>query len=103
MDVKSTFLNGILEVYIEKPEGFVNPNNKTMVCGLHQALYGLKKAPRAWYERLHKYLVKISFEKIDNNNNLYLKIEGGKGILLAKVFVDDIIFGGKKMHCVRNL
>lgn len=67
MDVKSTFLNGILEeeVYIEQPKGFVDPNNKNMICRLHKALYGLKKTPRAWYERLHNYLVKIGFEKID--------------------------------------
>ena len=33
MDVKSTLLNGILdeEVYIEKPEGFVDPRKRNMV------------------------------------------------------------------------
>ena len=36
-----------------------------MVCRLHKALDGLKQAPRAQYERLHKYIVKIGFEKID--------------------------------------
>ena len=67
MDVKSAFLNGILEeeVYIEQPKGFVDVNNKNMVCRLHKALYGLKQAPRAWYERLHTYLVKIGFERND--------------------------------------
>ena len=75
MDMKSKFLNGILEeeVYIEQPEGFVDPNNKNIVCRLHKSLYGLKKAPKAWYERLHNYLVKIGFEETDDNNNLYLK------------------------------
>ena len=62
-------------------------------------LYGLKQALRAWYERLHNYLVKIGFEKTDDNNNLYLKTEGGKGILLAEIFVDDIIFGGQDGLC----
>ena len=77
MDVKSSFLNGVLEeeVYIEKPEGFVNENNKDKVCKLHKALYGLKQAPRAWYERLQKYLVKIRFERIDDNNNVYITLE----------------------------
>ena len=44
MDIKSTFLNGILEeeVDIEQPEGFVDVNNKNMVCRLHKDLYGSK-------------------------------------------------------------
>ena len=85
MDVKSAFLNGILEeeVYIEQPEGFVDNDNKNKVCKLHKALYGLKKAPRAWYERLHKYLVKIGFERIDDNNNMYIISEQGKDILIS--------------------
>ena len=73
-----------------------------MVCRLHKALYGLKQAPRAWYERLHNYLVKIGFEKTDNNNNLYLKTEGGKGILLAEYLL-MISYLEDKMHCVRHL
>lgn len=75
MDVKSTFLNRILEeeVYIEQPEGFTNPEKRDMVCKLHKALYGLKQAPRAWYEMFHGYLVRISFEKINDNSNLCIK------------------------------
>ena len=101
MDVKSTFLNGILEeeVYIEKLEGFVDDNNKDMLCKLHKALYGLKQVPRAWYERLQKYLVKIRFEITDDNKNPYIKTEKGKDILISKIFVDDIIFGGKDALC----
>ena len=101
MDVKSTLLNRILkeEVYIGQPEGFVDPEKSGMVCRLHKALYGLKKAPRAWYERLYNYIVKIGFEKTNDNNNIYLKSKKGKGILLAEIFVDDIIFGGKFYLC----
>ena len=43
--------------------------------------------------------MKIGFEKTDDNSNLSLKIEKGKGILLAKIFVDDIIFGGQDNLC----
>jgi hypothetical protein len=52
MDVQTTFLNGDIdeEFYIEQPEGFVIPDEKTHVCRLKKSLYGLKKAPHAWYE-----------------------------------------------------
>ena len=47
MDVKTTFLNGLIEeeVYIEQPQGFETDNQKTHVCKLMNALYGLKWAP----------------------------------------------------------
>ncbi|GJW10416.1 retrovirus-related pol polyprotein from transposon TNT 1-94 [Tanacetum coccineum] len=50
MDVRTTFLNGILreEVYVSQPEGFVDPENPNHVYKLKKALYGLKQASRAW-------------------------------------------------------
>ena len=44
MNVKSSFLNGILneEIYTEQLEGFVDPNKRDMICKLHKALYGLQ-------------------------------------------------------------
>ena len=101
MDVKSTFFNGILEeeVYIEQLDGFVDENNRDIVCKLHKALYGSKQVPRAWYESLRKYLVKIGFEKTVDNNNLYIKEEKGKDVLISEIFIDYIIFGGKYALC----
>nr|GEV97987.1 retrovirus-related Pol polyprotein from transposon TNT 1-94 [Tanacetum cinerariifolium] len=52
MDVKTAFLNHELkeEVYVSQPESFVDPNHPTHVYRLNKALYGLKPAPRAWYQ-----------------------------------------------------
>ncbi|GKB21955.1 retrovirus-related pol polyprotein from transposon TNT 1-94 [Tanacetum coccineum] len=49
MDVKTTFLNGILreEVYVNQSDGFVDQDNPNHVYKLKKALYGLKQAPRA--------------------------------------------------------
>nr|GEZ92060.1 hypothetical protein [Tanacetum cinerariifolium] len=49
MDVKTTFLNGILkeEVYVGQPPSFVSKQYPDHVCALDKALYGLKQAPRA--------------------------------------------------------
>ncbi|GJT98710.1 putative ribonuclease H-like domain-containing protein [Tanacetum coccineum] len=50
MDVKTTFLYVPLkeEVYVNQPDGFVNPYHPDKVYRLKKALYGLKEAPRAW-------------------------------------------------------
>lgn len=48
MDVKTTFLNGDLdeEIYMDQPEGFVEPGQESKVCKLTKSLYGLKQAPK---------------------------------------------------------
>nr|GEX41234.1 hypothetical protein [Tanacetum cinerariifolium] len=48
MDVKTTFLYGLPkeEVYINQPDGFVDPYHPDKVYRLKKALYGLKQAPR---------------------------------------------------------
>ncbi|GJS84616.1 retrovirus-related pol polyprotein from transposon TNT 1-94 [Tanacetum coccineum] len=49
MDIKTAFLNGNLreEVYVNQPDGFVDPDNPNHMYKLKKALYGLKQAPRA--------------------------------------------------------
>ncbi|GKE37570.1 retrovirus-related pol polyprotein from transposon TNT 1-94, partial [Tanacetum coccineum] len=49
MDVKTTFLNDPLkeEVFVQQPDGFVDPDFPNYVYRLKKALFGLKQAPRA--------------------------------------------------------
>nr|GEU61079.1 hypothetical protein [Tanacetum cinerariifolium] len=65
MDVKTAFLYGPLkeEVYVNQPDGFVDPYHPDKVYRLKKALYGLKQAPRAWYDELSKFLLSKGFTK----------------------------------------
>eukprot|EP00253_Pinus_taeda_P002279 PITA_02279 len=69
MDVKSAFLNGVLneEVYIEQPLGYEKKGQEHKVCRLKKALYGLKQAPRAWYSRIDFYLLENEFDKCNDD------------------------------------
>ncbi|GKE46875.1 retrovirus-related pol polyprotein from transposon TNT 1-94 [Tanacetum coccineum] len=93
MDVKTTFLNDILreEVYVSQPDGFMDQDNPNHVYKLKKALYGLKKAPRTWYDLLSKFLLSQEFSKGTVDPTLFIRRQG-TNILLVQIYVDDIIF-----------
>nr|GFA71921.1 hypothetical protein [Tanacetum cinerariifolium] len=94
MDVKTAFLYGPLkeEVYVNQPDGFVDPYHPDKVYRLKKALYGLKQAPRAWYDELSNFLVSKGFSKGSIDPTLFITKHRGD-ILLVQIYVDDIIFG----------
>nr|GEW90929.1 Gag-Pol polyprotein [Tanacetum cinerariifolium] len=51
------------EVYVNQPDGFVDPDYPEKVYRLRKALYGLKQASRAWYDELSAFLMSKGFTK----------------------------------------
>ena len=94
MDVKSAFLNGMLqeEVYIEQPKGFVDPYRLDDVYKLKRALYGLKQAPRPWYDRLTAYLTEHGFKRGSVDTTLFIRNDKNS-FVVAQIYVDNIVFG----------
>nr|GFA25652.1 putative ribonuclease H-like domain-containing protein [Tanacetum cinerariifolium] len=94
MDVKTAFLYGPLkeEVYVNQPDGFVDPYHPDKFYRLKKALYGLKQAPRAWYDELSKFFLSKRFSKGSIDPTLFITKHRGD-ILLVQIYVDDIIFG----------
>ncbi|KAL3519542.1 hypothetical protein ACH5RR_017691 [Cinchona calisaya] len=92
MDVKSAFLNGILEeeIYVEQPEGVVVEGKEDRVYRLHKALYGLKQAPRAWYSRIDDYLLGFGFEKSLSESTLYVKYNSNENLVIS-LYVGDLL------------
>ncbi|GJY10281.1 putative reverse transcriptase domain-containing protein [Tanacetum coccineum] len=73
MDVKTTFLYGPLkeEVYVNQPDGFVDPYHPDKVYRLKQSVYlGLKQAPRAMYDETLQLLVSEDCLKQDTGFEL---------------------------------
>ena len=103
MDVKTAFLNGLLkeDVYVAQPKGFIDPHFPNHVLYLKKTLYGFKQAPRAWYDRLTQYLVSHGFARGKADQTFFIKREGGE-LIVAQVYVDDIIFGSTKDELAHN-
>ncbi|GKD04526.1 retrovirus-related pol polyprotein from transposon TNT 1-94, partial [Tanacetum coccineum] len=75
MDVKSAFLNDFIneEVYVAQPLGFVDFEKPNHVFKLKKALYGLKEAPKAWYDRLKAFLLDHMYTMGLLDNTLFTK------------------------------
>jgi hypothetical protein len=95
MDVKSAFLNGVIqeEVYVWQPPGFKSLKYLDRVYKLSKALYRLKQAPRAWYARLKTFLLEHEYV-IGSVDKTPFTLNHGTDFLLVQIYVDDIIFGG---------
>jgi hypothetical protein len=59
------------------------------VCRLKKALYGLKQAPRAWYARIDGHLMRLGFNKIVVDPDMYYKTVNNEALILV-LYVDDL-------------
>lgn len=78
---------------MEKPKGFVDHSHLDHVYKLRKALYSLKQAPRAWYERFSQFLVENGYSKGGVNKTLLVK-KLENNFVIIQIYVDDIIFCG---------
>lgn len=119
MDVKNAFLHGALkeEVYMKLPPGYEGmgfrfntdfpgqcynyAKSQTKVCRLIKTLYGLRQAPREWFEKLSSVLKEVGFIQSKVDSSLFTKQENGTfTVILA--YVDDIILTGNRMESIEK-
>ncbi|KAM1038499.1 hypothetical protein FF1_033179 [Malus domestica] len=94
LDVSNAFLHGHLkeDVYMIQPLDFVDPSKPHHVCKLKKSLYGLKKAPQAWYEAFYNVIVSLGFSFSYVDISLFIKRD--TFITFILVYVHDIIITG---------
>ncbi|WVZ83616.1 hypothetical protein U9M48_030744 [Paspalum notatum var. saurae] len=90
MDVKSAFLNGVIEeeAYVRQPPGFKSAKFTDRVFRLRKAL-------------LKSFLLKSGFVMGSVDKTLFLLSRGGD-TLIVQIYVDDIIFGGSSHALVSS-
>nr|GEY40448.1 zinc finger, CCHC-type [Tanacetum cinerariifolium] len=95
IDVKTAFLNGHLfeEVYMEQPEGFVNPKYPNHVCKLKRSIYGLKQASRQWNKRFDDEIEKFDVKSYLGRSFAMKDLGEAAYILGIKIYRDSLGLG----------
>ena len=103
MDVKSAFLNGVLEeeVYVKKPLEYIKARKEQQVLRLRKALYIMKQAPRAWNTRIDSYYKENDFRQCPFEHAIYVKSRKGELLIIA-LYVDDLIFMGNSQRLLEE-
>jgi hypothetical protein len=75
MDIKSTFLNGILEkeFFVDQPPGFHIRGKEYKVYILKKTMYDLKMDIRGWYSHIDSDFINNGFNMNNNEPTLYTK------------------------------
>ncbi|MBW0512383.1 hypothetical protein O181_052098 [Austropuccinia psidii MF-1] len=97
IDIKSAFLNAPLSetVYLSLPQG-LNEDRRKFCLRLNKAIYGLKQAPLAWYERLKRWLTTVGFKACTLDPCIFHR--RGNHPLWLYVHVDNIAIFGKEVE-----
>nr|GEZ92472.1 uncharacterized mitochondrial protein AtMg00810-like [Tanacetum cinerariifolium] len=100
MDVKTEFLYGPLkeEVYVNQPDGFVDPYHPDKVYRLKKTLYGLKQAPRAWYDELSKFFLSKGFSKGSIDPTLELPHMASDHVVSKSSAVSSVDAPNQRLH-----
>jgi hypothetical protein len=101
LDVKTTFLNTELDedVHLAIPQG-VPLDGKKYCLKLKKAIYGLKQAPLAWYNRLTTWLHSVGFTVSVCDPCVFFRSDPSP--LWLFVHVDDITVFGKNISFFKD-
>lgn len=75
LDINNAFLSDFLKkghLYGTNPSFHQSTANGSLACKLNKAIYRLKQAPRAWFERLQTFLSSIDFIFSKSDSSLFL-------------------------------
>jgi len=78
---------------MHQPEGYIDSTKPGHICKLNKAIYRLKQALRAWYDKLKDTLLRWGFQNTKSDSSLFVLRENDHIILLF-LYVDDIIITG---------
>lgn len=92
LDVQNAFLHGDLKetVYLTQPPGFEDPARPDHVWKLKKAIYGLRQAPRAWFDKFSDFVIEFGFQCSFPDPSLFIYHHSSDVIYLL-LYVDDML------------
>jgi transposase InsO family protein len=96
LDIETAYLNAEVKetIYMEQPQGFVEPGKEGYVCLLKKSLYGLKQSARNWNNCLGGFLKEIGLEQSKIDDCVYYYKDKKGSLVYVIVYVDDLIVTG---------
>ncbi|KAG1660107.1 hypothetical protein FOA52_015087 [Chlamydomonas sp. UWO 241] len=97
IDVRNAFLNGRLKenIWIEQPPLF-HDGDSSMGCHLLMALYGLRQAPKVWYEEILSSLTNLGFVPSVADPCLFIRpAKSRSDYVYLLLYVDDMLVIGR--------
>jgi len=82
---------------MEAPPGFSEDFQRNEVYKLKKALYRLKQAPRAWFERFTVAMKRYGYKQSNSGHTFFLKRKGDL-ITCLIIYVDDMIITGSDIE-----
>lgn len=75
LDVSNAFLNEKINVVVDmkQPSRFVHRELNNHVCLLNKFIYGLKQTPRAQFQTLRNFLIKLQFQENFADSSLFTR------------------------------
>ena len=104
-DFTTAYLNAplLIPLYLQKPEGFVqHGGDKTEVCMLNKALFGLKQAGRAWQHELIDAMNAPGFQRSEKEPCMFFKQTNNHTTLIG-TYVDDLLITGDNHEEITNI
>lgn len=100
MDVKTAYLNGVLDVpiYMRPPEGLDLIGQACpaeQVCLLVKSLYGLKQSGRRWHANINHSLISNGFTPLHADRCVYVRRKAD-GIDIIALYVDDLLIASSR-------
>ena len=106
LDIFGAFITAEIDepVYVQLPKGLDPDNPESQpIWRLLRTLYGLNRAPKAFYDQLTSFLISKEYNRSINDPCLFFKIKSPGERIYFCIHVDDFAIASTHQHLIQEL